>query len=93
MDKVFIIIDFTVKNLSPGDYLFNPLNVKLRDVNGYGHRHSFLGTELDTYFSVTSIAPGKLASGVLAYQIPMDASGLQLELDSYLGKPLHKVVI
>ncbi len=89
----FLVLDLTVKNLSPSNHLFNPLHVKIRDVNGYSYRHSYFSTFLDNYFSVTTLESGNLASGRLAYELPLDSRGVVLEFDSYYGEPLQSIAL
>lgn len=83
--NVFVAVDLAMKNVS-NDYLSvsNLLQTRVQDDEGYSYDQTFVG-DADASFNGGQFAPGEVERGQIAYEIPEDASGLELRFDFDVG--------
>jgi len=77
----FVVVDMAAKNKADSEYInFSSfLQLTVRDSESYEYDQSFTfsGAELDS----GELAPGEVTRGIVAFELPQEASGLTLTVD------------
>lgn len=77
----FVVVTLAVKNTTEAEYLnFSGfLQTSLKDDQDYSYDQTFAVT--DSRFDDGQLVPGEVSRGEVVYEVPEDASGLQLQFD------------
>lgn len=77
----FVVVSLALKNVSD-DYVSvsNLLQTRLRDDEDFQYNQTFAGASGNT-FNAGQFAPGEVERGTITFEVPEDASGLQLVFD------------
>ncbi|ELZ48960.1 hypothetical protein C464_06100 [Halorubrum coriense DSM 10284] len=77
----FVVVSLALKNVSD-DYVSvsNLLQTRLRDAEDFQYDQTFAGGGGNT-FNAGQFAPGEVERGTITFEVPEDASGLQLVFD------------
>lgn len=77
----FAVVSLALKNVSDGYVsVSNLLQTRLRDDEDYQYDQTFTGGGGNT-FNAGQFAPGEVERGTITFEVPEDASGLQLVFD------------
>lgn len=77
----FVVVSLALKNVSDGYVsVSNLLQTRLRDDEDYQYDQTFTGGGGNT-FNAGQFAPGEVERGTVTFELPEDASGLQLVFD------------
>ncbi|MFC7216269.1 DUF4352 domain-containing protein [Saliphagus sp. GCM10025334] len=77
----FVVVSLAVKNVSDEfPEISNLLQTSLHDSEDYSYNKTFVGGEKPT-FNDGPFAPGEVERGVIVFEAPVDASGLELQFD------------
>lgn len=79
--NTFVVVRLAVKNVTSDDFLnFSGfLQTRVKDGSDYTYDQSVSGT--DETFTGGQLVPGEVSRGDLAYEVPKDASELELQFD------------
>jgi len=80
--RKFIGIDVTFENVSDKpEAISSLLQFQVKDADGYAYDQSFM-YDTGKRLPEGELAPGAKASGVILYEVPVDANGLEFVFDS-----------
>ncbi|UTF55912.1 DUF4352 domain-containing protein [Natronosalvus rutilus] len=77
----FVVISLAMKNVSDGFLeVSNLLQASLRDSKDSSYNRTFVGGKEPT-FNDGQFVPGEVGRGIIVFEVPEDASGLELQFD------------